>query len=212
MVLFLRQKISRYPHHGLLQPQLLFRFFLLSSYLSPSLNKMTRHTPFLCNHCFKWNTSYTIPICWQCNHRRADTCFPSPTLLLNDQYVFTVDEYREHSEFPIKQREELRTLEDAYYNAIAQEVKEIRESHTPKSKLRALFKGGRGADEQESVHEVYLARKKEIMERKEERHFLKGVRMEELTLNRRVTGDAWQMELPTLIVTSSLMFLRFTIV
>ncbi|KAE9980943.1 hypothetical protein EG328_011961 [Venturia inaequalis] len=140
---------------------------------------MTRHTPFLCNHCFKWNTSYTLPICWQCKRPKADTCFPNPTLLLGDQYVFTVDEYREHSEFPIRQREELRTLKDA--------------------KLRALFKGGRGAEEQENVHGAYLARKREIMDRKEDIYFLEGVEVEKPALNGRVTGDAWQMKLSTLI-------------
>lgn len=163
---------------------------------------MVRRTPFLCNHCFKWNTSYTVPICRQCNHRKADTCFPAPILLLRDQYVFTVDEYREHSEFPIKQREELRTLRDAYDNAIVQEAKEAHAAQSPKRKLRALFKGGRGVEEQESIHDVYEARKKGIMERKRERHFLKGVRVERPALSGRVTGDAWQMELSTLIVSS----------
>ncbi|TLD39445.1 Glutamate-cysteine ligase [Venturia nashicola] len=160
---------------------------------------MTRHTPFLCNHCFKWNASYTDPICWLCNHRKAETCFPNPILLLKDQYVFTVDEYREHSEFPIKQREELRTLKDAYENTVAHEARGIHESHTPSSKLRALFKGGRGGEGEESIHDVYLARKKEIMERKEERRFLKGVGLDKPALSGRVTGDAWQMELTTLI-------------
>lgn len=168
---------------------------------------MVRHTPFLCNHCFKWSTSYTVPICWRCNHRESDTCFPAPVLLLRDQYVFTVDEYREHSEFPIKQREELRTLKDAYDNALAQEAKEARASHTPKGKLKAIFKGGRGGEEQESIHEVYVARKKEIMDRKEERHFLKGVRVERPALSGRVTGDAWQMEFSTLIVSLPLTFI-----
>lgn len=168
---------------------------------------MVRHTPFLCNHCFKWNTSYTVPICWQCKHRKADTCFPAPILLLRDQYVFTVDEYREHSEFPIKQREELRTLKDAYDNAVAQETKEARASHTPKGKLKTIFKGGRGGEEQESIHDVYVARKKEIMDRKEDRHFLKSVHAERPALSGRVTGDAWQMELSTLIVRLLLTFI-----
>ncbi|RDI76374.1 Glutamate--cysteine ligase [Venturia inaequalis] len=161
---------------------------------------MTRHTPFLCNHCFKWNTSYTLPICWQCKRPKADTCFPNPTLLLGDQYVFTVDEYREHSEFPIRQREELRTLKDAYDNAVAQEAKGTHASPPPTRKLRALFKGGRGAEEQENVHGAYLARKREIMDRKEDIHFLEGVEVEKPALNGRVTGDAWQMKLSTLII------------
>ncbi|QDS72846.1 hypothetical protein FKW77_007086 [Venturia effusa] len=160
---------------------------------------MARHTPFLCNHCFKWNASYTAPICWQCKHRKTEICFPSPVLLLRDQYVFTVDEYREHSEFPIKQREELRALKDAYDSAVVREANEIRASQSPRGKLKALFRGGRAVEEQESIHDVYVARKTEIMERKEGRHFLKDVRVDKAALSGRVTGDAWQMELSTLI-------------
>jgi hypothetical protein len=162
----------------------------------------SRNTPFLCNNCFKWNTEYIIPTCRTCKHPKSPTCFPAPVLLLRDQYVFTVDEYKEHAKFPITKREELRTLRDAYDTALAQEAERHRAAKTAKGKVKSLLRRGSNTKDDESIHDVYVARKKEIEDRKEEKHFLKGIRIDQPSIYRRVDDRAWVVKLPVLVVSS----------
>jgi hypothetical protein len=167
-----------------------------------------RNTPFLCNHCFKWNTRYTTPVCSTCRTPKDPTCFPAPILFLRDQYVFTPNEWNEHATFPVMQREELRTLRDAYNSALAQEAKEYKASKTTKGKLKAFFKGGKSAKEEEdSIHDIYVARKKEIDARREEKSFLKGIQVDCPALKRKIDDRAWQIRFSVLVVTCASLFL-----